>query len=110
MYVLQRAPKSLRYGKYGFKPIIHINRFMHVRGEFYGFLPFFPIYCNESGKAYRGDFLSDFSYLGEISLVAHYGRISANAFINVSGNTHGAEAPSFGITIGYLMPGERFME
>ncbi len=110
VFIHNKIFRASQYISYGFKPIIHINRFMHVRGEFYGFLPLFPIYCNESGKAYRGDFLSDFSYLGEISLVAHYGRISANAFINVSGNTHGAEAPSFGITIGYLMPGERFME
>lgn len=109
-FIFNNDLRANEYLAYGFKPIFHLNRFMHIRGEFYGFLPLFPIMKDNNNNAYYGPLFSELSYLGEISLVAKYERISANVFLNVFGNGYRCESPTFGITIGYLLPGERFID
>ncbi len=51
----------------------------HLRGEFYGFMPIYPIEKNSLNKAYYGKAFSKFEYLGEISVVCQlpFGDISA---------------------------------
>lgn len=109
-FIYNNSFRANQYLAYGIKPIFVFNRYLHIRGEFYGFLPFSPIYADENGQATYGDMFSQISLLGEISLVATYSRISANVFVNISGDTHKFDAPMFGVTLGILMPGERFIE
>lgn len=110
VFVYNNSLRSNQYLAYGIKPMFVFNRYLHLRSEFYGMLPFTPIYCDSNGKAYHGEILSQLSFLGEISLVATYSRISANLFVNIAGDTYKFDSPSFGITLGILMPGERFFE
>lgn len=63
----------------GVRPIYRFNQMFHVRGEFYGFMPIFPIERNSINKAYYGKAFSRFEYLGEVSVVCQlpFGAISA---------------------------------
>ncbi len=110
VFIYNNIFRANQYAAYGIKPIYVFNRFLHLRGEFYGFLPFSPIKCDENRNAYYDDAFSRISYLGEISLVANYNRISANMFVNICGDNYKLEAPSFGVTIGILMPGDRLID
>ena len=111
VFIYNNNFRANQYVAYGFKPILNINRILHLRGEFYVFMPISPICCDEYNNAYYGKMFSQFSCLGEINLVANYGRISANVFININGTIKSRwESPTFGITVGCLMPGERFIE
>ena len=38
----------------GVRPVYRLNQMFHVRGEFYGFMPIFPIERNSINKAYYG--------------------------------------------------------
>lgn len=110
IFIYDNIFRANQYVAYGIKPVYIFNRYLHLRGEFYGFLPFSPIRCDVNKNAYYGETFSTMSFLGEISLVATYSRISANLFVNISGDTDRFDSPSFGVTFGILMPGERFME
>lgn len=109
-FIYNNIFRANQYMAYGIKPIFVINSYLHLRGEFYGFLPIYPILCDENMEAYYGKPFSEVSLLGEISLVATYGRISGNIFININGNLHKFDSPTFGVTLGFLMPGGRFLE
>ncbi len=63
----------------GIRPIYRLNQMFHLRGEFYGFMPIYPIEKNSLNKAYYGKAFSKFEYLGEISVVCQlpFGDISA---------------------------------
>ncbi len=62
-----------------FRPVYRLNQMFHLRGEFYGFMPIYPIERNSLNKAYYGKAFSKFEYLGEISVVCQlpFGDISA---------------------------------
>ena len=110
-FVYNKHFRANQYMAYGIKPIYIFNRVLHFRGEFYGFMPISPICCdNTTMKAYNGKAFSQYALLGEISVVFKYDRISANAFVNSSWIPGHWETPSFGITLGMLLPGERFFE
>lgn len=109
-FIYNKIFRANQYLAYGIKPIFVINSYLHLRGEFYGFLPFYPIYCDENMNAYYGKPFSEASFLGEISLVATYGRISGNIFLNINGDLHKFDSPTFGVTLGFLMPGGKFLE
>ena len=38
----------------GIRPIYRLNQMFHLRGEFYGFMPIYPIEKNSLNKAYYG--------------------------------------------------------
>lgn len=94
----------------GIKPILTLNRFIHLRSELYSFQPFRPILCNEDGKAYYGAHFSTPSFFTEFSIVAQYQKITATAFLNLTGDNKEISKPTFGITVGFLMLGDRFIE
>ena len=53
-----------------------------LRGEFYGFVPIFPIKKDEYGQAYYGKAFTKCEYLGEISLVFQLSFGSISAYVN----------------------------
>lgn len=106
-FIYDPSFRSNEYVAAGIKPIFPLNSFMHLRNEFYCYLPIRPI-INDNGQAYLGDYFSKASFLGEISLIAQYGRFSANAFVTFSNSKW--TTTTFGITVGVLMINERFIE
>jgi NTE family protein len=106
-FIYDPSFRSNEYVAAGIKPIFPLNSYMHLRSEFYCYLPVRPI-INDNGKPYLGDYFSKASFLGEISLVAQYGKVSANAFVTFSNSKW--NTTTFGITIGLLMINERFIE
>ena len=90
------------YFALGLKPIWVINSIFHLRSEVYAFQPTRPI-RNENGKALTG-----FQLMGELNFVAQYQRVSVNAFIDLS--TSNYNPSMFGVTFGFLMPNEWFIE
>ena len=66
----------------GVRPVYRLNQMFHVRGEFYGFMPIFPIERNSINKAYYGKAFSRFEYLGEISIVCQFSFGAISAYVN----------------------------
>jgi len=95
------------YFALGIKPIWVINSVFHVRSEFYVFQPTRPI-VNKDGLAFYGKPLTGTKFMGEFNFVAQYQKISLNAFVNLS--TSSNNASMFGVTLGFLMPNEWFLE
>ena len=91
----------------GLKPIWIINSIFHLRSEFYIFLPTRPI-VESQGVAVYGKPLSGMQVMSEIAFVAQYQKISFNAFLDLS--TSGYNPSMFGVTFGFLMPNEWFIE
>jgi NTE family protein len=90
----------------GIIPIWKINNTIHVRGDFHGFFPIYPL-RNKDKKAYNGDLFSRPAYLGEISLVAQLPFMSISLFANhynFPGNNY-----NFGLNIGYLIFSPKFI-
>ena len=91
----------------GIKPIWVINSIFHLRAEIYGFLPTRPIE-NDNGMAVYGKALTGMQAMSEITFVAQYQRVSFNAFVDLSTSSYN---PSMiGVTFGFLMPNEWFIE
>lgn len=92
----------------GVIPIYKINQLVHVRLGAYGFLPIFPILCNENNKAYYGKAFSKFEYMGDLSVVLKF------PFCSVSGYLDYYSSPknnwNVGISLGWQIFGERFMK
>lgn len=95
------------YFALGLKPIWVINSIFHLRSEVYAFQPTRPI-RNDNGKAVYGKALTGFQLMGELNFVAQYQRVSVNAFIDLS--TSNYNPSMFGVTFGFLMPNEWFIE
>jgi len=53
-------------------PLFIFNDMFHLRGEFYGFMPIFPIEKNTQNKAFYGKAFSKVEYMGEVSVICHY--------------------------------------
>lgn len=106
-FIFDPSFRSNEYVAAGIKPILLLNSYMHLRSEFYCYMPLRSI-NNDNGKPYLGDYFQKASFLGEISLVAQYGKVSANAFVNFSNSNW--TTTTFGITIGLLMLNEKFIE
>jgi NTE family protein len=90
----------------GIIPIWKMNNIFHVRGDFHGFFPVYPL-RNKDKKAYNGDLFSRPAYLGEISLVAQLPFMSISLFANhysFPGNNW-----NFGLNIGYLIFSPKFI-
>lgn len=92
----------------GIKPIYVVNSHIHLRAEAYGFIPFRPILEDDNLKAYYGDSFTHSAIMTEASIVARYGRVSANTFI--SARSTNWSSLTFGVTVGILMLNEKFIE
>lgn len=92
----------------GIRPIYHLNNLFHVRGDFYGFLPIYPIERNAINKAYYGKTFSRFEYLGELSLVCQLPFGAISAFVNHYSSPH--KEWNAGISLGWQLFNYRFIE
>ena len=106
-FVFDPSFRSNAYLAAGIKPIYLINNIFHLRSEVYAYMPIYPI-LNDNGSAYLGKMFSRPQFMGELSLVAQYGKINCNVFFNFcSSDNHSS---IFGVTLGVLMLNERFFD
>lgn len=108
MLVYNEAFHANQYVAGGIIPIIKLNSTFHIRGDFYGFLPLYQIKKGENNTAYYGNLFSNPAYSGEISIVAQF------QFMNVSLYANHYSYPknnwNFGLNIGYLIFGHKFIQ
>lgn len=92
----------------GIRPIYRFNQMFHVRGEFYGFMPIFPIERNSINKAYYGKAFSRFEYLGEVSVVCQLPFGAISAYVNHYSSPK--REWNVGLTLGWQLFNYRFFE
>ena len=92
----------------GIKPIYVFNDMFHLRGEFYGFMPIYPIEKNSLNKAYYGKAFSKFEYLGEISVVCQLPFGDISAYVNHYSSPK--REWNVGLSIGWQLFNYRFIE
>jgi NTE family protein len=106
--IFNEAFHANQYLAAGLQPIFRLNTTFHLRGEFYGFLPIYPIKKGNDNRAYYGKIFSDPAYWTEISLIA---RLS---FMNISLYANHYSYPrnswNLGLNIGYLIFGPKFIQ
>lgn len=102
------AFRANQFAGVGAIPIYQLGSSLQLRGEFYGFIPIFPIKKDEYGKAYFGKSFSKFEYLGEISLIFQL------PFGSIRGYVNHYSSPSndwnFGLSLGWQLFNSRFIE
>ena len=92
----------------GIKPIFPVNDRFHVRAEFYGFMPIFPILRNAQNQAYYGKAFSRLEYMGEVSLVYRLPFGAIAAYLNHYSKPK--KEWNVGLTIGWQLFNYRFIE
>ena len=101
------AFRANQFAGFGVIPIYKFNSMIHARLGLYGFVPFFPINCNESNKATYGKIFSKFEYLSDLSLVVRLPFGSISAYLNYYSSPN--RNWNAGISLGWQIFGERFM-
>jgi len=91
----------------GIIPIWKINNTFHFRGDFHGFFPIYPL-RNDNKQAYYGPLFTHPAYLGEINLVAQLPFMSISLFVNHY--SFPRNNWNFGLNIGYLIFGPKFIQ
>ena len=102
------AFRANQFAGVGIIPIYKFNSMVHARLGIYGFVPFFPINCNEQNKATYGKMFSKFDYLGDLSIVVRLPFGSVSAYLNYYSSPN--KNWNAGISLGWQIFGERFMQ
>ncbi len=102
------AFRANQYMAAGIKPIFTLNDMFHIRTEFYGFMPIFPIKRNADNKAYYGKAFSEFQYLGELSVVCQLPFGTIAAYFNHYSSPK--REWNVGLTLGWQLFNYRFIE
>ncbi|GHT06433.1 patatin [Bacteroidia bacterium] len=106
--IFNEAFHANQYLAGGLIPIVKLNSTFHLRGDFYGFFPIYPIKRGENNKAYYGDMFTNPAYWGEISLVAQLSFMSVSLYANHY--SYPANSWNVGLNIGYLIFGPKFIQ
>jgi len=104
--VFNEAFRANQFIAGGLIPIWKINNTFHLRGDFHGFLPIFPL-RNNNKQAYYGHLFTHPAYLGEINLVAQLPFMSISLFTNYY--SYPKNNWNFGLNIGYLFFGPKYI-
>jgi NTE family protein len=105
--VFNEAFRANQYIAGGLIPIWKMNSTLHLRGDFDVFCPVYPIVRGELNTGVYGKTFTKPAYLGEISLVAQLPFMSISLFGNYY--SYPAENWNFGLNIGYLIFGPKFI-
>lgn len=103
-----KAFRANQYFAGGIRPIYHLNNLFHLRGEFYGFVPIFPIERTNLNKPYYGETFSKFEYMGEVSLICALPFGSIAAYVNHYSSPK--KEWNVGITLGWQLFNYRFFQ
>jgi NTE family protein len=107
MLVFNEAFHANQYLAGGLTPIYKLNSTIHFRGDFFGFFPLYPIKKGEGNKASYGELFSKQHYMGEASVIAQLPFMSVSLYANYY--TYPAKNWNFGLNIGYLIFGPKFI-
>ena len=105
--VFNEAFRANQFIAGGIIPVWKINSVIHLRGDFHGFLPVYPIRRGENNKAYYGKLFTHPAYLGEVSLVVQLPFMSISLFTNYL--SYPKDSWNLGLNIGYLIFGPKFI-
>lgn len=106
--IYNKAFRANQYLAAGIKPIYTFSDILHLRTEFYGFLPIYPIKCNEHDKPYYGKAFTGFQYIGEVSLVCKLPFGAVSAYVNHYSSPR--REWNVGICLGWQIFNYRFIE
>jgi NTE family protein len=106
--IFNEAFRANQYLAGGLIPIWKMNQTLHLRGDFDVFFPIYPIIRGELNSGAYGKTFSKPAYLGEISLVAQLPFMSISLFVNHY--SYPKENWNFGLNIGYLIFGPKFIQ
>ncbi|MEG1573800.1 MAG: patatin-like phospholipase family protein, partial [Bacteroidales bacterium] len=99
--VFNEAFRANQYVAAGIVPIWKIIKNLQLRGEIYGFVPFFEIRQDELGEAYYGKFMSSIKFMGEISIAYNLPFASISLYTNYY--SYPARDWNFGLGLGILL-------
>ena len=102
------AFRSNKFAAAGLMPIWTIRSFLHLRSEFYTFMPMDAIKRGPNQQTMISRSLSNTQFLGEISLVFHQPFVSMSIFANYL--SYPKNNWNAGINIGFLMFNNRLVE
>ena len=113
--VFNEAFRANQYVAGGITPIFTLSKVVHLRTEFYGFLPFQPlrkeVVTHEDtyvDRPYYGKTFETFRYMGEVSLVLSLPFVSVGIYAN--GYSYPHNNFNVGLNIGYLIFNSGFMD
>lgn len=93
----------------GVIPIFKVTSYLQIRPGFYAFVPYRKINEGSDGTAYYDKKrFNDFQYIADLTLAAQFSNISASAFVNYYSSN--SKRVNFGISLGWFMFSERFLE
>ncbi|MDR0547458.1 MAG: patatin-like phospholipase family protein [Dysgonamonadaceae bacterium] len=105
--VFNEAFHANQYVAAGIIPIWKINSYLHFRGDFYAFSPVYSLVRGENSTVAYGELFAKQAYMGELSFVAQASFLSVSLFANYY--SHPQNNWNFGVNIGYLIPGPKFI-
>jgi NTE family protein len=105
--VFNEAFRANQFLAGGIIPIWKINSTFHLRGDFHGFIPVYPLKRGEREAAYYGKLFTNPAYFGEVSLVTQLPFMSIALFSNYY--NYPKNNWNFGLNIGYLIFGPKFI-
>jgi len=106
--VFNEAYSANQFAAFGLKPIYHLSKDLHLRGEAYWFVPYQTIDRAADNSAYYSKPFYSSQFLGEGSLVYNFRIASAGMFVNYYSSA--ASKWNFGINIGFLLFNPKFTE
>jgi len=106
--VFNEAYSANQYVAVGVKPIYHLTKVLHVRGEAYWFVPYQTITRSTDNSASYSSPFSSSQFMAETSLVYNFKIASAGMFVNYLSSA--ASNWNFGINIGFLLFNPKFTE
>jgi NTE family protein len=106
--VFNEAYSANQYAAIGLKPIYHLTKDLHIRGEAYWFMPYQTIHRAADNSAYYSTPFYSSQFLGETSLVYNFKIASAGMFVNYYSSS--VSKWNFGINIGFLLFNPKFTE
>jgi NTE family protein len=106
--VFNEAYSANQYAAIGLKPIYHLTKDLHLRGEAYWFMPYQTIRRAADNSAYYSTPFYSSQFLGETSLVYNFKIASAGMFVNYYSSS--VSKWNFGINIGFLLLNPKFTE
>lgn len=109
MFNYDPAFRANQFAAGGICPIYKLNNFIHIRTGFYGFTPYRKIKETNGDKVYFSKRrFGDFQYIVELAAVAKFSSVNVSAYLDhYSSHKKGV---NIGITLGWFMFNERFIE
>ena len=101
--------RANQYVAGGVVPIFKIYNFLQIRPGFYAFAPYRKICESSDGTAYYSkQRFNDFQYIADVTVAAQFSNIAVSAFVNYYSSNN--KRVNFGISLGWFMFNERFLE